>query len=94
LDRLDLTIEVPALSASDLTLPPTSERSADVAVRVAAARQFQRERVERLRSRQNAPLLPVPRCNAELDGRWLEEIAASEHEVAGDVGSGTHSRHS
>jgi len=80
LDRLDLAIEVPAVSASDLTLPPAAERSADVAARVAAARAFHRERVERLRANEDASTLPAPRFNAELDGRWLEELAAPDSE--------------
>jgi magnesium chelatase family protein len=44
LDRMDLTIEVPAVSAADLMLPPPAETSADVAVRVAQARAIQRQR--------------------------------------------------
>ncbi|MBS0478595.1 MAG: YifB family Mg chelatase-like AAA ATPase, partial [Proteobacteria bacterium] len=38
LDRIDLHIEVQAVSAADLVLPPPSEGSAEVAARVAAAR--------------------------------------------------------
>ena len=48
LDRIDLRIEVPAVSASDLIRPGTAERSAAVAARVRAARMIQRERFERL----------------------------------------------
>ena len=44
LDRFDLLIEVPAVSAADLILPPPAEGSAEVAARVAAARQRQRQR--------------------------------------------------
>jgi magnesium chelatase family protein len=44
LDRIDLAIEVPAVSAADLVLPPPSEGSAEVARRVAKARDRQRER--------------------------------------------------
>jgi magnesium chelatase family protein len=80
LDRLDLAIEVPSVSASDLTLPPSAERSADVAARVAAARAFHRDRVQRLLNNANSPQQPAPRCNAELDGRWLEELAAPDSE--------------
>jgi magnesium chelatase family protein len=68
------------VSAGDLTLPPAAERSADVAARVAAARQFHRERVNRLLGGNGAPPHPAPRCNAELDGSWLEEIAAPDSE--------------
>ncbi len=41
IDRFDLTIEMPAVSAADLILPPPAEGSAQVAVRVAAARNAQ-----------------------------------------------------
>lgn len=48
LDRIDLRIEVPAVSASDLIRPAKSEASADVARRVAAARTIQRRRFEEI----------------------------------------------
>ncbi|MBY0283330.1 MAG: YifB family Mg chelatase-like AAA ATPase, partial [Sphingomonas sp.] len=38
LDRIDLHVEVQAVSAADLVLPPPAEGSAEVAARVAAAR--------------------------------------------------------
>jgi len=41
LDRIDLRIDVPAVSASDLLLPSTSESSSTVALRVARARAVQ-----------------------------------------------------
>src|ERR1700709_1954921 len=41
MDRIDLRIEVPAVTASDLMLPPPAEGSAEVAARVAAARDIQ-----------------------------------------------------
>ncbi len=44
LDRMDLAIEVPAVPASDLVLPPPKEGSAEVARRVAAARALQGRR--------------------------------------------------
>ena len=44
LDRIDLVIEVPAVTAADLILPPPAEGSAEVAARVAAARARQAER--------------------------------------------------
>ena len=44
LDRIDLAIEVPAVPASDLVLPPPAEGSAQVAARVALARRLQQER--------------------------------------------------
>jgi magnesium chelatase family protein len=44
LDRIDLNIEVPAVSAADLILPPPAEGSKEVAARVAQARAAQAER--------------------------------------------------
>jgi magnesium chelatase family protein len=61
LDRIDLHIEVPALSAADLSLPPPAENSAQVAARVAAAR-----------ARQTARYAGTAiRSNAEADGEPL-----------------------
>jgi predicted ATPase with chaperone activity len=48
LDRFDLQIEVPAITAADLVLPPPAEGSKEVAARVAAAREMQRIRYESL----------------------------------------------
>ncbi len=69
LDRFDLTIEVPGVSAADLALPPPAEGSADVAARVAAARQRQTERY--------AALDPSGRVrgNADADGELLTAVA-------------------
>ncbi|MCG6122746.1 MAG: YifB family Mg chelatase-like AAA ATPase [Microvirga sp.] len=44
LDRIDLSVEAPAVSAADLMLPPAAEGSADVAERVARARATQAAR--------------------------------------------------
>lgn len=44
LDRIDLQIEVPALSLTDLAAPPAKEGSKAAAARVAEARALQRER--------------------------------------------------
>jgi magnesium chelatase family protein len=44
LDRIDLVIEVPAVTAADLILPAPAEGSAEVAARVAAARALQTAR--------------------------------------------------
>ena len=69
LDRLDIQIELSAVKASDLTLPPPKEKSTDVARRVAAARHIQRERFL-------ARGLDQLRTNAQADGNILEDIAA------------------
>lgn len=44
MDRIDIRIEVPAVTASDLILPGRSEPSKEVAARVAGARQRQQQR--------------------------------------------------
>ena len=44
IDRIDLHIEVPAVTAADLILPPPAEGSREVAERVARARAMQTER--------------------------------------------------
>ena len=71
-DRIDLHIDVPAVSAADLTLPPPAERSAQIAARVATARLRQSARYAAL------PADRRPRTNAELDGELLEAMAAPE----------------
>ena len=71
-DRIDLHVEVPAVSAADLTLPPPAEGSAEVARRVAAARATQTARYARL-----SPERTI-RTNAEADGKLLEEVAAPD----------------
>ena len=75
LDRIDLQIEVPAVSAADLVLPPPREGSAEVRARVTAARQRQRERFEALGVASNKV-----RTNADCSGRLLEEIAMPDEE--------------
>src|SRR5208282_1045501 len=47
-DRIDLHIDVPAVKAADLSLPPPAEGSSQVAARVAAARARQSARFARL----------------------------------------------
>lgn len=68
LDRIDLQIEVPAVTAADLILPPPAEGSAEVAARVARARDLQAERYAMLG-------LPHIRTNAQASGPVLEDIA-------------------
>jgi len=72
LDRIDLHVEVPAVTPADLALPPPAERSADVAARVAKAREIQAARFARIDR--------GPRTNAEADGALLDEIAAPDAE--------------
>ena len=44
LDRFDLTVDVPPVTAADLALPPPAEGTAEVAARVAEARRIQSDR--------------------------------------------------
>ena len=71
LDRIDIRLEVPSVSASDLIAASGGEASAPVAERVAAARDRQRTRFAKL----GAPHL---RTNAEADGEILEQIASPD----------------
>jgi magnesium chelatase family protein len=73
-DRIDLHIDVPSVRASDLSLPPPAEGSAEVAARVAAARARQAARFARL------PKDRRIRTNAEADGMLLDEIATPDTE--------------
>jgi magnesium chelatase family protein len=68
LDRIDLHVEVEAVSALDLTLPPAAEGSAEVAARVAAARAVQSARLAGTGAR----------TNAELEGEVLERFASPD----------------
>jgi magnesium chelatase family protein len=68
LDRIDLSIEVPAVTAADLILPPPAEGSREVAERVARARDLQSERYAAIG-------LPQFRTNATASGPVLEEVA-------------------
>ena len=68
MDRIDLHIEVEALSAGDLTMPPPAEGSEIVAARIARARNIQGDRYADL---------PV-RTNTEIDGDALEKHATPD----------------
>lgn len=68
LDRIDLHVEVRAVTAADLVMPPAGEGSAVVGARVAAARAVQ---VERYRDH-------LVRTNAEADGPVLDAVATPD----------------
>jgi magnesium chelatase family protein len=68
LDRIDLHVDVQAVAAADLVLPPPSEGSAEVGARVAAAREIQTNRYEG----------KGVRTNAEADGALLDEVATPD----------------
>jgi len=67
-DRIDLHVDVAGVSAADLALPPPAESSADVAARVASARNLQRRRYA------DSPV----RTNAEADGELLNRVATPD----------------
>ena len=68
LDRIDLHVEVEAVTAADLVLPPPAEGSDEVAARVAAARAVQTRRYADV----------ATRTNAEVDGDMLEMVAGPD----------------
>ena len=68
LDRIDLHVDVAAVTAADLVLPPPTEGSAEVAARVADAR-----RVQAARYADHAA-----RTNAEADGPLLDAVATPD----------------
>jgi magnesium chelatase family protein len=76
LDRMDIAIEVPAVSAADLVLPAPREGSAEVARRVAAAR-------ERQRLRHGALGLADETLNASVPAGAIEK--AAEPDAAGQA---------
>ncbi len=71
LDRVDLRIDVAAVSASDMLRPASGEASAPVAARVAAAREIQSERYAALG-------LSASTTNAQCPARLIEEVAAAD----------------
>lgn len=68
MDRIDLHVDVQAVSAADLVLPPPAEGSVEVAERVSAARDLQSFRYSDIGAR----------TNAELDGDYLERHATPD----------------
>jgi len=70
-DRIDLHVDVPAVSAHDLSRPPPAETSSDVAARVARARDIQKQRYRACSG---------VRLNADADGQLLEDVAAPDNE--------------
>src|SRR6188508_2757861 len=68
LDRIDLNIEVPGVTAADLILPAPTEGSREVAARVARARDIQTARYATMG-------LDSVRTNAQVSGRVLEDVA-------------------
>src|ERR1700745_1179416 len=73
LDRIDLHIEVPAVTAADLILPPPAEGSREVAERVALARDRQAARYPAIGCRIFGP---TPRSRARFWKTWRGRTAA------------------
>jgi magnesium chelatase family protein len=71
LDRIDLHIEVPAVTAADLILPAPAEGSREVSARVARARDLQAARYA-------AMGLENVRTNAQANGPALEEVVRTD----------------
>jgi magnesium chelatase family protein len=71
MDRFDLRLDVPPVAFTDLDLPASGEGSAQVAERVAAAREVQRARFADR---------PDMRLNADAEGEALEQIATPDPE--------------
>lgn len=71
LDRVDLHLEMPAVSAADLVLPAAKEGSADILARVIEARDRQRRRFVSLG-------LKVSMTNSSCSGQVLEAIATPD----------------
>ncbi len=71
MDRFDLRVEIPPVAFTDLDLPPSGESSAQVAQRVAAARELQASRY------QNADNIAL---NSDAEGSILEQIATPDTE--------------
>ncbi|HEY0300424.1 MAG TPA: ATP-binding protein, partial [Rhizomicrobium sp.] len=67
-DRIDVHVEVGSVSAADLSLPPPAEGSAEVAARVARARDVQRVRYDG----------KSLRTNAEAEGELLDRVAGPD----------------
>ncbi|URW76186.1 YifB family Mg chelatase-like AAA ATPase [Sphingomonas donggukensis] len=79
LDRIDLHVEVAAVSAADLILPPPTESSADVAARVATARRVQSARYAgddaRTNAEANGPVLDAHATPDEAGRKLLAQAA-------------------
>ncbi len=72
MDRIDLAVDMPAVTAADLSLPPPAEGTAEVAARVAQARALQADRAAAFESTET--------LNGRAEGAFLEKITAlDEH---------------
>jgi magnesium chelatase family protein len=74
LDRIDIKIDVPAVSPWDLASTPKGESSQSIRQRVVAARQIQENRL-------NALGLAQFQTNARLNGQILEQVCLLDNEA-------------
>jgi magnesium chelatase family protein len=82
-DRLDLTVEVPALPPSGLGAAPGGEASAAVRARVVVARDRQRERYAGAGIRTNAELTPrLTAMHCGLDAAGIRLLNAASNRMA------------
>jgi len=77
MDRIDLHVDVPPVTPSDLALPASGESSAAVRQRVMAAREIQKDRYEQ------ATGVVRLRTNADVDGELL--MSAARPDEAGQA---------
>ncbi len=86
LDRIDIQIELPALSYDELAAredPGTVEHSADVRARVCAAREFAVRRMADIDSRTSTDRPPKPIfCNAQLDAAAIRRYCVMTEEAS------------
>ena len=69
MDRIDLQVDVPPVTAADLSLPPPAEGTAEAAARVAQARALQEDRAAEAGD-------GAPGLNARAEGGYLEKVNA------------------
>ena len=74
LDRIDIHLDVPAVTASDLMLPPARETSADIRMRVETARVLQQRRYAALG-------LSGALTNSAVASRVLEETMSLQSDA-------------
>ena len=73
LDRIDIRMDVPAVSALDMIAPNDAEPSAAIAARVLKARNIQIERYLKLGE-------PTVHCNAAASAKLIEKVAQPDEE--------------
>lgn len=75
-DRIDLTVEIPPVTAADMALPPPAEGTAEASARVAVARAMQEERIASLGL--NPAQARDQGINARCSGEILDRFATPD----------------